>query len=104
MAHFPVVAIDELMGGPLSCRRNLSLRPAIDDSRIRSVARQPFATTRTECLEQILHAFRDIADRDDIHQAAERLAFAQQWIENEAARAAADPVFVESSIMNASTI
>jgi hypothetical protein len=47
-----------------------------------------------ECLEEILQAFRDIADHDDIHQAAERLASVQQWIEDEAERAAADPIFV----------
>jgi phage tail protein X len=104
VAHLSVVAIDELMGGPLSCRPILSLRPSVDDDRVRSMARRPCAKTRTECLEQILHAFRDIADRDDIHKAAERLAFVQQWIENEAARAATDPVFVESSVMNASMI
>lgn len=46
-----------------------------------------------ECLEQILEAFRDIADRDDIHQAAERLLLAQEWIRREAKRAAADPIF-----------
>jgi hypothetical protein len=51
-------------------------------------------STRLECLEQILHAFGDIADRDDIHQAAERLEFVQQWIKLEAERAAADPIFV----------
>ena len=31
--------------------------------------------TRQQCLEQILWAFFDIADRDDIHQAAARLGF-----------------------------
>lgn len=51
--------------------------------------------TRLECLEQILRAFRDIADRDDIHQAADRLASVQEWIRNEAQRAAADPIFVD---------
>ena len=51
--------------------------------------------TRTQCLEQILQAFRDIADHDDIHQASERLAWAQAWIQQEAERAAADPIFVE---------
>ncbi|HTV89784.1 MAG TPA: hypothetical protein VME41_12270 [Stellaceae bacterium] len=50
---------------------------------------------RAECLKQVLLAFRDIADRDDIHRAAERLAQVQQWIRDEAARAAADPVFAE---------
>jgi hypothetical protein len=51
--------------------------------------------TRLECLEQILRAFRDIADRDDIHQAADRLALVQDWVRDEAERAAADPVFVD---------
>jgi hypothetical protein len=51
--------------------------------------------TRSECLEQILCAFGDIADRDDIHQAAKRLEFVQQWIKHEAERAAADPIFVD---------
>ena len=49
--------------------------------------------SRADCLEQLLEAFRDIADRDDIHQAAERLALAQAWIRREAERAAADPIF-----------
>jgi hypothetical protein len=48
---------------------------------------------RSECLEEILQAFFDIADRDDIHQAAARLDRVRQWIAAEAARAAADPVF-----------
>jgi hypothetical protein len=46
-----------------------------------------------ECLEQILEAFRDIADRDDIHQAGARLALVQDWIRRETRRAAADPLF-----------
>lgn len=54
-----------------------------------------FATIvdREECLELLLEAFSDIAERDDIHQAAIRLAIVQQWIRDEAARAAADPIF-----------
>ena len=51
--------------------------------------------TRTECLQQILWAFGDIADRDDIHQAADRLALVQDWIQDEANRAAADPIFFD---------
>ncbi|HYM73159.1 MAG TPA: hypothetical protein VET89_09265 [Stellaceae bacterium] len=51
------------------------------------------ATARDECLEQLLEAFADIAERDDIHQAAERLARVQGWIRREAERAAADPIF-----------
>jgi hypothetical protein len=50
---------------------------------------------RAECLQQLLLAYLDIVDRDDIHQAAERLVRVQQWIRDEAARAAADPVFAE---------
>jgi hypothetical protein len=48
---------------------------------------------RAECLEQLLEAVVDIADRDDIHQAAERLARVQDWIRLEAEAAAADPIF-----------
>jgi hypothetical protein len=48
---------------------------------------------RSECLGQLLEAFADIADRDDIHQAAERLAKVQEWIRREAEAAAADPIF-----------
>ena len=48
---------------------------------------------RAECLEQLLEAFVDIADRDDIHQAAKRLALVQDWIIREAEKAAADPLF-----------
>jgi hypothetical protein len=50
---------------------------------------------RAECLQQLLLAYVDIVDRDDIHQAAERLVRVQQWIRGEAARAAADPVFAQ---------
>jgi hypothetical protein len=49
--------------------------------------------SEAECLEQILEAFRDIADRDDIHQAAERLTRVQEWIRRAAELAAADPIF-----------
>jgi hypothetical protein len=48
---------------------------------------------RDECLTQLLEAFADIAERDDIHQAAERLAKVQEWIKREAAAAADDPIF-----------
>jgi len=50
-------------------------------------------TARDQCLEQLLEAFRDIADRDDIHQAADRLKLALAWIRREAECAADDPVF-----------
>jgi hypothetical protein len=64
------------------------------DSCAGNVLRSPLRT-RIDCLEQILQAFQDIADRDDIHQAADRLAVVQEWIQNEANRAAADPIFVD---------
>jgi hypothetical protein len=51
--------------------------------------------THDECLEQLLEAFVDIADRDDIHQAAARLTRVQDWIRGEAERAAADPIFAD---------
>lgn len=51
---------------------------------------------RAECLEQLLEAFRDIIDRDDIHQAARRLLLVQEWIRNEAESAADDPIFADS--------
>lgn len=54
---------------------------------------EPAIADRSDCLEQILEAFCDIADRDDIHQAAARLRVVQDWIKLEAARAAADPIF-----------
>ena len=50
-------------------------------------------TSEAECLEQILEAFCDIADRDDIHQAAARLTRVQEWIRRAAELAAADPIF-----------
>ena len=77
-------------------RRTLDLlRPVRDGAEPRGqVLRRPLRT-RIECLEQILRAFNDIADRDDIHQASNRLALVQQWIEHEAERAAADAVFLD---------
>jgi len=64
------------------------------DGLAEEVLRTPLRT-RIECLQQILWAFRDIADRDDIHQAADRLALVQDWIKSEANRAAADPIFFD---------
>lgn len=60
-----------------------------------AVSPPPAPSTRLDCLEHILQAFCDIADRDDIHQAGERLALVQQWIAKEADGAAADPIFVD---------
>jgi hypothetical protein len=53
---------------------------------------------REACLEQLLEAFQDLADRDDIHQAARRLALVQQWIRREAESAAADPIFADLAL------
>jgi hypothetical protein len=50
-------------------------------------------SARAECLEQLLEAFIDIVDRDDIHQAAARLLLVQEWIRREADLAASDPIF-----------
>lgn len=58
-------------------------------------APRPRNQNRADWLEQMLLAVCDIADRDDIHQAAARLALVQDWIRREAERAAADPVFAE---------
>jgi ABC-type phosphate/phosphonate transport system substrate-binding protein len=70
------------------------LQAVIHAPRCRAATALPAAAAaRTECLEQLLEAFADIADRDDIHQAAERLAWVQEWIKREADRAAADPIF-----------
>jgi hypothetical protein len=51
--------------------------------------------SRTSCLAQLLLAYCDIAERDDIHEAARRLELVQQWIQDEAERAAHDPIFSE---------
>jgi hypothetical protein len=75
-----------------------SSRPARGDCDRPAVSRK-LLYTRLECLEQILRAFRDIADRDDIHQAADRLASVQEWIRNEAERAAADPIFIDLRVV-----
>ena len=76
------------------CRTSNSLRPARGDCDRPATSRK-LLDTKLECLEQILGAFREIADHDDIHQAANRLASVQEWIRNEAKRAAADPIFID---------
>ena len=72
-------------------RGNGIVRPAMRAPRCRAANAAP-VFGRAECLEQLLEAFVDIADRDDIHQAAERLARVQDWIRREAETAAADPI------------
>jgi hypothetical protein len=71
---------------------SISPRPMTDDCGFARTA-APAAADRAQCLEQLLRAFFDIADRDDIHQAAERLELVRQWIDAERERAAADPIF-----------
>jgi hypothetical protein len=70
-----------------------AVRARADDSiRLDAGAPSPIVE-EAECLEQILEAFRDIADRDDIHQAAARLERVQAWIRRATELAAADPIF-----------
>ena len=77
-------------------RRQTSSLPRLARERCgRAAVPRRLVETRVECLEQILRAFRDIADYDDIHQAADRLTSVQEWIRYEAERAAADPIFVD---------
>jgi hypothetical protein len=78
-------------------RGTLDLLPPFEgdpDDRTAMLVRNPLCT-RIECLEEILRAFHDIADRDDIHQASDRLALVREWIRRESDRAAADPIFVD---------
>jgi hypothetical protein len=60
-----------------------------------SSSSEPRQLTQFDCLELLLLAFRDLADRDDIHQADQRLKLVRRWLRAEAARAAADPIFTE---------
>lgn len=53
------------------------------------------ALGRADCAAQLLAAVRDLLDRDDIHQAAFRLAMVQEWILGEAEAAATDPIFAD---------
>jgi len=61
------------------------LRSIVDE-----VASDPI-TTEAECLDEILEAFRDIADQNDIQHAVERLARVQEWIFREAEAVEIDP-------------
>jgi hypothetical protein len=49
------------------------------------------------CLELLLQAFEDIADRDDIHQAAGRLRAVLRWIDGEKVRVTGDAIFSPTS-------
>jgi hypothetical protein len=77
----------------MSWRRTSALAAPVADDRDLAEETTLSGSDKEACLEQILRAFCDIADRDDIHQAAKRLRLVQQWIDNEVARAAADPIF-----------
>ena len=74
----PLEAVQRRTDEPIRLDVGASARPIVEEA---------------ECLEQILEAFRDIADRDDIHQAAARLERVQAWIRGAAELAAADPIF-----------
>ena len=78
------------------CRTSLvrQLREA-DHGRCRRRASSGRILARADCLEQLLEAFRDILDRDDIHQAAYRLGLVLEWIREQAEAAEDDPIFVE---------
>lgn len=76
------------------CRTLLVRRSPAEGSDQRAGA-APYSPARAECLEQLLEAFLDIIDRDDIHQAARRLARVQEWIRREAEAAADDPIFAD---------
>src|SRR5579863_3638007 len=52
---------------------------------------------RDDCVDLLLAAIHDIADFDDIHQAAERLDAVRVWIREEARAAAADPIFEDEA-------
>jgi hypothetical protein len=60
-----------------------------------SLAAPGEALTRVDCLNLLLRAFCDLADRDDIHQADQRLQSVRRWIRREAKRAATDAIFAE---------
>jgi hypothetical protein len=95
MSSVVLVRTSNSQGGSMAYRPTSNLpRPEEQDFGHAAAPRKPLRT-RVECLEQILRAFRDIADRDDIHQAADRLALVQEWVRNEAEQAAADPVFLD---------
>lgn len=70
-----------------------AVRTRADDPTRLDAGDPPPIVEEAECLEQILEAFRDIADRDDIHQASARLERVQAWIRRAAELAAADPIF-----------
>jgi hypothetical protein len=55
------------------------------------------ACSRAKCLDLLSLAFDDLADRDDIHQAAQRLRLVLGWIECEAERAAGDAIFSDTA-------
>jgi hypothetical protein len=88
----PTTDIGNLSQAPIDqlihCLRDLS-----ESDHIEPIGSGTLVADRIECLVQVLAAFFDIADRDDIHQAAERLALVQEWVKRETVLAAADPIF-----------
>lgn len=72
----------------------VGLRPRFDEvGQDRTGLTVGFVRSRADCLIQLLNAFQDIADFDDIHQAAKRLDIVQAWIRDETRAAAADIIF-----------
>lgn len=53
--------------------------------------------TRMGCLDLLSLAFTDLAERDDIHQAAHRLQLVLGWIDGEVARAAGNAIFSDTA-------
>jgi hypothetical protein len=83
----------------MGCHRTLLPRRSLEPAPGCRGGKAPLTPilARADCLDQLLEAFRDIIDRDDIHQAARRLMLVQEWIRNEAEAAAADPIFAGPS-------
>src|SRR6185437_8538691 len=90
-AMFRTVSVDDFGGicwpngadlAPDVIHRTLVHRrfPALLHSRLPANAT---ITAREECIEQLLQAFVDVAEHDDMRQAAQRLASVQEWIKTE---------------------
>ena len=64
----------------------------LEPSPIEHIPEPALVVSHSDCLEQLLAAFCDIADLDDIHQAARRIALVQDWIERQTIAAAHDSI------------
>jgi hypothetical protein len=76
---------------PDALHRTLILRrfPALGNHR--PAAEDTMITNDEGCIEQLLEAFVDLADRDDIRRASERLLRVQEWIRRQAQETAEQP-------------